>query len=291
MHIVLGGTGHVGSVVAETLIAQGAPVTVVTRNEANAGRAKALGAQIAVADVHDSERLRDIFRRGSSLFLLNPPAPVSSDTDAEERKTVASIVAALEDSGIEKIVAESTYGARPGDRIGDLAILYEMEQAIRATSIPSSVIRAAYYMSNWDAALETARDEGVVHTMFPIDFELPMVAPDDLGRAGAALLTQITNGAGVHYVEGPRRYSSADVASAFAAALGRPVEAVETPPDKWEETFRSMGFSDAAARSYAGMTEVTVNDTFPPFDIAEHGKVTIERYIHGLVERTPAAVH
>jgi uncharacterized protein YbjT (DUF2867 family) len=291
MHIILGGTGHVGSAVAETLLAQGEPVTIVTRNEARAGRLKSLGALVAVADVHDPERLRDVYRRGTSLFLLNPPAPVSSDTDAEERRTVASITAALHGSGLKKIVAESTSGARPGDRIGDLSVLYEMEEAIRATSIPSGIIRAAYYMSNWDSALETARNDGVVHTMFPIGLEIPMVAPEDLGRAGASLLTQVTGGTGIHYVEGPRRYSSAGVAAAFAGALGRPVEAVQTPRDQWQSAFKALGFSDAAAVSYARMTAAVVDDDFPPRDIATRGSITIEEYVHDLVERAPAAMH
>ncbi|MGX9115292.1 hypothetical protein ACWTU6_01150 [Mesorhizobium sp. BHbsci] len=55
---------------------------------------------------------------------------------------------------MRKIVAQSTYGARPGDRCGDLNILYELEQQLRGQPIPASIIRAAYYMSNWDSVLK-----------------------------------------------------------------------------------------------------------------------------------------
>ena len=44
---------------------------------------------------------------GKRAFLLNPPAAPSSDTDVEERATVAAIVEALEGSGLEKVVAAS----------------------------------------------------------------------------------------------------------------------------------------------------------------------------------------
>ncbi|WP_245316357.1 hypothetical protein [Mesorhizobium wenxiniae] len=141
---------------------------------------------------------RQVFRQGERLFLLNPPADPSTDTDVEERKTVAAITAALEGSGLRKIVAQSNYGARPGDRCGDLNILYELEQQLRAQPIPASIIRAAYYMSNWDSA-----GDGVVNTLFPADFRLPMVAPDDLGRAAAPLLKEPIEQTGIHYIEGP----------------------------------------------------------------------------------------
>ena len=61
------------------------------------------------------------------------------------------------------------------------------------------------------------------------DYVLPMVAPADLGQAAARLLCAPPANMDIHYVEGPARYSSADVARAFAAALGRPVEVAVTP--------------------------------------------------------------
>jgi uncharacterized protein YbjT (DUF2867 family) len=141
-------------------------------------------------------------------------------------------------------------------------------------------------MSNWDSALETAREDGVVHTMFPADFELPMAAPQDLGHAAARLLMEPTDQTGVHYVEGPRRYSSADVAAAFSRALGRPVRAVTTPREGWVEAFKAQGFSDPAARSYARMTALTLEQEAAPADEAEHGATSLQAYIDDLVARS-----
>jgi uncharacterized protein YbjT (DUF2867 family) len=106
--------------------------------------------------VYDIDQLRSIIQQGKRLFVLNPPAPIVTDTAQEERRSVQSILSALRGSGIEKIVAESVYAAQPGDRIGDLGVLYELEQGLLKTGIPTSIIRAAYYMSNWDMALATA---------------------------------------------------------------------------------------------------------------------------------------
>jgi uncharacterized protein YbjT (DUF2867 family) len=284
MFIILGGTGHVGSAVATELLAQRQPVTIVTRNGAGHAGWRERGAQIAVADVADSDALRRIFRTGKRAFLLNPPAPVSTDTDAEESKTVASIVAALEGSGLEKVVAESAYGAQPGRRCGDLSILHDLEQALASQPIPFGIVRAAYYFSNWDSALATARDEGVLHTMFPPDFELPMVAPDDLGRFGAHLLASPIGRIGTHHVEGPERYSSNDVAAAFSAALGKPVRVATAPRERWLQAYREMGFSEAAADSYARMTAATLDNPFMAEEPVR-GFISLPEYIENLVRK------
>jgi uncharacterized protein YbjT (DUF2867 family) len=284
VHIILGGTGHVGSALAEALLARKEAVTIVTRDASKARGWEQRGARVAIVDVHDADGLRRVFRTGRRVFLLNPPALPSTDSEAEERKSLTSILSAIDGSGLEKIVAESTYGAQPLERGGggDLGVLYEMEQALAAQPIPSSIIRAAYYMSNWDSAVETAAQKAVVYSFFPADFRLPMVAPSDIGHVAADLMTEPIERTGLHYVEGPERYSAADVAAAFSAALGRTVSVNVIPRDRWIQTFRRLGFSDAAADSYAGMTAITLERLeLPAAPI--RGTTSIERYVRGLV--------
>ncbi|MBC7900586.1 MAG: NmrA family NAD(P)-binding protein [Saprospiraceae bacterium] len=285
MHIILGGTGHVGSALAENLIEQREPVTIITRDPSKARDWQQKGAQVAVADVDDTEALRRSFERGKRLFLLNPPADPSTDTDAEERRSLASIFAAIDDSGLEKIVAESTYGAQTGNGIGDLGILYEMEESLNARDIPSSIIRAAYYMSNWDMSLATAKDEGMIHSFYPADFKLPMVAPHDLGQAAARLMTEPVEQTGTHHVEGPQQYSPSDVAAAFCSALGKDVKVNVIPRDQWAQSFKGLGFSDAAAKSYSGMTAVTLDKSYKLHESPVKGKISLEEYITELVNR------
>ncbi len=282
MHIVLGGTGHVGSALAYELLDRGEAVTVTTRDPGKRAEWEARGAQVALVDVHDTQGLHRVLRQGRRLFLLNPPAPVSTDTDALERASLHSILAAIQDSGLEKIVAESTYGARPRERSGDLGILHEMERALAAQPIPFSVLRAAYYMSNWDASLPAVREEGRLRSFLPAEFRLPMVAPRDLGLAAAELMTAPVAQCVLQYVEGPRLYSPSDVASCFASALGREVSVEEVPRDRWVEGFAELGFSRPAAESYADMTAQTVDS----LQLAEHpqrGATTLREHIDALV--------
>lgn len=286
MYIILGGTGHIGSAAARALLARGQPVTIVT-SDSKSSKAhgwETQGAKVAEADVHDIASLHRVFRTGTRAFLLNPPAPINTDTDAEERQTVANIVAALEGSGLEKVVAESTYGAQPGEGTGDLSVLYELEEALKSQAIPATIIRGAYYMTNWDGSLEAAKKEGVLNTMYPPDMKLPMVFPADIGRYAARLLMEDVDKTGLHYVEGPDHYSAEDVAREFSLALNRAVRVEITPRDQWLAAFKGNGFSDAAAASYSRMTAAGIDGKIPPAVDPVRGSTTLREYITKLVE-------
>ncbi|WP_128546783.1 NmrA family NAD(P)-binding protein [Larkinella soli] len=283
MNIILGGTGQVGSVVAQTLLDGGRPVTILTRDPAKAGDWERKGARVAVVAIEDTERLRAVFRQGDRAYLINPAANPASDSAREERRTVQLILKALEESGLQNVVVQSTYGAQPGDRLGDLGVLYELEQGCRATGIPTRILRAAYFMSNWNFSLETARQEGKVYTLYPPDFRLPMVAPGDLGRAGAQLLSEPDGGVRPVFAEGPETYSAADVAVVLTGLLQRPVEAVEIPERGWMDWLRGAGFSEKSAESMAAMTKVTREEAYEKPSEPVRGQTTLREYLSGRV--------
>lgn len=279
----MGGTGHVGSATAEVLLERGEQVVIVTRCAAGASKWRERGAEIAEANVEDVSSLRAVFQRGRRAFLLNPPADPTTDTDLVERRTVANILAALEGSGLEKVVAESTGGAQRGERIGDLSVLWELEEGLRNQPIPAAINRAAYYMSNWDGLLDGVRNTGKLLTMFPSDLAIPMVAPRDLGEAAANRLTSSLDDVGIRYIEGPRSYTSNEVAKIFSHALGRSVEVDVTPREKLKDAFLGMGFSAAAADSYARMIANSIDSGFDISDDPLRGRTTLEAYIQNLV--------
>lgn len=283
MYVILGGTGQVGSATARALLDEGEDVTVVTRHESHGKDLKEAGAKIAVADVRDVEALRNVLQTGKRAFLLNPPADPSTDTDKEERENVAAIVLALDGSGLEKVVAASTYGAFDGERCGDLTVLHEFEQALKKQSIPVAINRAGYYMSNWAGMAEPVQENGILPSFFPADLSIPMVAPADLGKAAARRLMSGTDDVGIEYVEGPERYTANDVAAAFTEKMDREVEVQEVPRDTLEDTFREFGFSDEAAASYACMTRRMIDGKTMPADEPILGNTSLKSYIAAIL--------
>jgi uncharacterized protein YbjT (DUF2867 family) len=284
MHIIFGGTGHIGSHLSQILLDQRHAVTVVTHDEHKRQVWEKKGARVAVLDVLEVDDVRRVLALGSRAYLLNPPAPPASDTVMEERKTARALLSAISGSSLERVVAESTYGAQAGDGIGDLGVLYDLERGLAQLPIPTAVIRGAYYMSNWDLALQSARAEAVVHTLFPADFELPMVAPQDIAPVAARLLTQAEPSRATFFVEGPAHYSSNDVAAAFGAALNKPMKVNVVPPEQWTKTLRQQGFSQPAAEAMAAMTRITLQRTYEVAPKPERCKTTLAQYIRGLVD-------
>lgn len=202
MFVVLGATGHVGSAVVEMLRAAGEPVLAVVHSAEKAASVKSANVEPVVVDVEDSAALRAVFRRGTRAFLLNPPGDPGGDSNEQQLTTARSITDGLRDSGLEKIVVASTYGAQRGEAIGDLSTLYEFERGALASGIPAAINRGAYYFTNLDMLVDVAK-EGALPTAFPADFVLPMVAPADLGKAAAERLMSSVDDIGIQYVEGP----------------------------------------------------------------------------------------
>ncbi|MEN6297684.1 MAG: hypothetical protein ABFC92_07035, partial [Rectinema sp.] len=178
-----------------------------------------------------------------------------------------------------------TYGARPGERCGDLTVLHEFEEKLRAQFVPAAINRGAYYMSNWLGMLDLVRDRGTLPSFFPADFAFPMVAPEDLGELAARRLLEPARETGLRYLEGPRRYTPRDVADAFSEALGATVEVATIPREAWEDTFVQFGFSKSAAQSYACMTSTVVDDEAEWPDDPERGTTTLRDYIRRAVNQ------
>lgn len=283
MFVVLGAGGNVGSQVVKALVADGRKVLALVHSAAKGDALRSELVEPVVADIRDVATLRDLFRRGRRAFLLNPPGDPSGDSEAAELETGSAIAEALAGSGLEKIVVASTYGARPGESIGDLSTLHRFEELTVASGIPAAINRGAYYFTNLDMLVDAAR-EGVLPTAFPPDFVLPMVAPEDLGKAAAQRLASGVEDVGIRHVEGPERYSFADVAAVLGRLLGREVEVLATPRESWEESFRAVGFSERSARSFARMTAATIDE---PEQVDEpiRGSVTLEAYLAELIGR------
>jgi uncharacterized protein YbjT (DUF2867 family) len=275
-NVVLGGTGHVGTALVNSLIKDNQSVMVIGHQPEKGKELQDKGVAYEVADVLDTNNLKELFGKGERLFILNPPAPPHTDTVKEESKSVQSILTALDSIQFKKIVAASTYGAQKGNAIGDLGTLYELEQGLFSHPSPVAVIRSAYYMSNWTTLADVVTKDGILSTLYPHDFKLPMIAPEDIGVFAAALM--LNDKTGLHFAEGPERYSPDDVATAFGKVLSRDVKVATTPETHWQASLRKNGFSSKAAKYMASMTQITLDNNYEIVD-PHLGKVVLQEYI------------
>jgi NAD(P)H dehydrogenase (quinone) len=284
MYVVTGITGKVGAMVADALLGADLKVRAVVRDEAKGKRWAGRGCDVSVASVGDAAALTKAFAGADGVFLMTPPnydpEPGFPDTQANAR----AIKAAIETARPAKVVFLSTVGAQVAEPnlLNNSRITEEM---LRTVSIPVAFLRAAWFMENASWDVEAARSGTVPSFLQPLDHSIPMVATADIGRTAAALLLDSWRGVRLVELEGPRRYSAADIGAAFSAALGHEVRMEPVPRDIWEQLFRSQGMKQPMPRIH--MVD-GFNDGWIDFEGAgEHrkGAVTLDTVISELVSK------
>ena len=85
MYVVIGGTGHTGSVVAEKLLANREKVRVVGRDERRLERFKQRGAEAFVGDVTDASAMAKAFSGADAAYVMIPPQQRTRLSAARER--------------------------------------------------------------------------------------------------------------------------------------------------------------------------------------------------------------
>ena len=247
MYAITGITGQVGAAVARSLLSADLPVRAVVRDRAKGDAWAALGCEVAIADLSDSDALAAAFAGTQGVFALLPPVFDPTPGFAEARAYIESMRAALARAKPAKVVALSTIGAdAPQPNL--LNALGLMEQALRTLPVPVTFLRAAWFMENaaWDIA---AAESGVIQSYLqPLDRPIPMIAADDVGRTAAALLQERWEGSRVVELEAAQRVSPNALAEAFAKNLGHAVRAQAVPREQWESIFRAQGMNHPAPR-------------------------------------------
>jgi uncharacterized protein YbjT (DUF2867 family) len=262
MYAIAGVSGHVGSVAAETLLAQGKPVRVIVRDAAKGAPWKAKGAEVAVADLNDEAALTRALEGATGAFLLLPPTQsVTSEQPIEDNKRLArTITAAVKESKVPHVVLLSSQAAQHPDGNGPIASLHYAEQQLATTGAAVTAVRAAYFQENWGAALG-ALAQNILPTFVRKDFRYPQVATKDIGRTVASALVEGGIRGKLVPIElaGPRDYTADEVAAALSKITGTTIAAVDAPLDAVVPTFTSFGLSNAVARLYREMYEGIMN--------------------------------
>ncbi len=279
MYIVSGATGHTGSAVAKALLEKSLPVRVIVRSQEKGAAFAELGAEVAVADLHDADALTTALKDGKFLYLMNPPAYQAEDQFTELEKVIAAFQTAIENSALEKIVVLSSIGGHLSNGTGNILTAYKLEQAFGNMETPVTFIRAGSFMENWRGVLETAKTAGVLPSFFqPLDRKIPQVAAADIGRIAAEAMQEKTIGKEVKELAGFWT-SPAETAEAIGKVLGREVRAVPIPEDQFVEIAKNYN----SPKNAASMAEMFkgFNSGHIKFETENQiaGKITVEDFM------------
>jgi uncharacterized protein YbjT (DUF2867 family) len=284
MFVVAGVTGHVGSVVAEQLLAKGQKVKVLVRDAAKGEAWSRKGAEVARGSLEDQAFLAGALRGAAGFFVLVPPNFAVPDFYAYQRATGDAIAAAVKESGVPHVVLLSSVGADLAEGNGPIKGLYHLENALRAAGTKLTAIRAGYFQENVASSIAPARGQGIFPNFTPsADYPMPMIATRDIGALAAESLLAPPAKSEIVDLHGPA-YSIRQQAEALGRALGKTLQIVDIPPEGHVGALVQAGmpkqFAEAYAEMFAGFASGRIQ---PKGDRLVQGKTTLDEVIKALV--------
>jgi uncharacterized protein YbjT (DUF2867 family) len=252
MFVIAGVTGHVGSVVAEKLLAKGQKVKVLVRDAGKGAAWSKKGAEVAVGSLEDQAFLTTALRGATGFFTLLPPNYAATDFIAFQRKTADAIANAVKASGVKHVVMLSSIGADLATGTGPIRGLHYLENALRAANVTLTAIRAGSFQENVGLSLEPAKKAGIFPSFMPADVPLPMIATKDIASLAAESLLAAPTRSEVVDLVGPA-YSNRQVAEKLGSALGKKLNVVEVPQPGWVDALKQGGMSQPLAELFAEM--------------------------------------
>lgn len=244
MFAILGATGKIGYSTCKALREAGVPVRAILRNAEKVSCLSAIGCDVAVGDLLDATALARAIDGAQAVQIIVPPQPRADDMAADLRRTIDSLVEALDKARPALVLAISDYGAHLGEGHGIPSLFFEFEERLRRLPMRKIILRSAEHMENWGRAAPAVLATGILPSLIaPLDRKFPTVAAQDVGLVAAEFLLRPASEADVQivHVEGPHRYSASDVAAVMSKLLDRTVMAEATPRSEWEERLgRSM---------------------------------------------------
>jgi NAD(P)H dehydrogenase (quinone) len=234
--VVTGATGKTGSVVAAELLKAGYPVrALVHREDGRSTQLKAQGAEIAVADLSDVERVADALKEVERAYFCPPYDPYMI------QGAVAFAVAARE-ARLEHIVGLSQWLASPSHPSLTTRQSWLVDRLFSMTpGVAHTIVNPGFFADSYLKTIGLAAHFGVLPWMYGNSRNAP-ASNEDIARVAVAALIDPARHAGKSYrPTGPELLGAEDMAHAIARAVGRSVRVVPTPAWLFMKTARMAG--------------------------------------------------
>jgi uncharacterized protein YbjT (DUF2867 family) len=256
MYVVLGATGHTGSIIASSLLLKGERVRVVGRDASRLERFARKGAEAFTANVSDAAALTQAFTGARAAYLLLPPSMTSLDYRADQERESDSIAKAVKDSSLRYAVHLSSFGAHVSEGTGPIAGLHASEQKLNAiTGLNVLHLRAGYFMENNLAAIGMIQGMGMFgHAVLP-DLAIPMIATRDIGEyASQRILKLDFSGKQTRELLGERDLTMNEATGIIARGIGKPdLRYVQFPYEQVLQVLMQMGIPPKTAGQFIEM--------------------------------------
>ena len=240
--LFLGAPGLIGSHVIPTLRKGGLTVLAGSRRGVSVG-----GAPGVVVDLRDPESLARAMRGMAMVGLVIP--------DVRDMESLGlNAVAAAKAAGVCQLLWFSSFGAKADNRARFSRRHPVIDEAVRASGIPYTILRPNFLMQDFAAFYgETIRTTGTI--FLPLgDARVGHLDLRDLAEAAVAALTNDRHLSKTYDLSGPEALHTAEVAEQIESAIGRTIQYQPISVSAMEASLREAGmdpwFAEGLAELY-----------------------------------------
>jgi uncharacterized protein YbjT (DUF2867 family) len=228
--LVAGATGRFGGI-AELLLERGHEVRAGVRDLDSPGAARLgeLGAEVVRADFDDPASLESAAAGVDAVFAAGTAHRAGPQGEALHGRNLSEAVRAAE---VSHLVFVSGDGAAPDSPVPLFRAKWEVEEAIRASGVPHTILAPTYLMENlfnpWNLP---ALQAGVLPSPIAIDRPLQQTAVADLLSLALLALESPRQFAGRRIVVASDELTAEESAAVISELIPRILEARQAPAE------------------------------------------------------------
>jgi uncharacterized protein YbjT (DUF2867 family) len=219
--LVTGATGNVGAQVIRDLKSRGETVRAFVRDPDRAAERLGDGVEFVPGDFSDAASLRRAMEGVDRVFLAcaNHPRQVEYE---------ANVIDAAAAAGVRRVVKLSALGAEIGSPVAFWDAHGRIEQHLRASGLPSTILRPSTYMTNVLGSAEAIGHTGKLFAPAG-GARIAMIDPRDVGTVAASVLTEEGHEGKTYTLTGPDSITYDDISGDLSRATGRRLDFVSVP--------------------------------------------------------------
>ncbi|SCX03189.1 SDR family oxidoreductase [Agrobacterium rosae] len=248
--LVTGASGNLGQAIIrhllETYHVPASDIVAASRDTSKLSALGSKGVEVRKADFDDAASLNAAFAGIDTVLIISTDALAVPGLRLKQHKAA---VAAAKTAGVKHV----TYTSMPNpdkslvtfapDHLGT-------EEAIKASGLPYTIIRNAWYNDNYLHSMAHNLQSGQWFTAMG-DGKVPNISRDDCARAAAAALAKGKAENKTYTITGPESLNADEIGAIISHAAGKPLAVVKVSPADLQKGIEGAGLPGFVAEMLA----------------------------------------
>ena len=222
-YVITGSLGHISKPLVEMLVKENDEVAVISSSAGKQPAIEALGAKAAIGSIEDINFLIQTFTGADAVYTMVPPNWSAANWKGYIHSIGKNYAAAIQASGVKKVVNLSSVGAHMKEGCGPVSGSYFVEQELNALEgVDVLHLRPVYFYYNLLSNIALIKQAGIMGGNYGENAVIPMVDVKDIAAVAAEALLQLHfTGKTIRYIAGDEP-TTTDVAKTLGEAIGKP---------------------------------------------------------------------